>query len=119
MMYLKFSYEIDATGRSATTARSEHIKDLIEQVIFTAPGERVNRPTFGSGLQQLVFEPNSPELAATVQYLVKGALQQWLSEVIEIGEVSITAMDSALRVQISYRELQNPMVQSVTFDRPI
>ena len=118
-MYLKFPYQIDARGKTAETLHSDHIRDLIKQVIFTSPGERVNRPTFGSGLYQLVFEPNNPELASTVQFLVKGALQQWLSEVIEVSEVSIEIQEATLRVHIAYRELLSPIVQSVTFERVI
>ena len=118
-MFIKFPYQIDDGGRTASTDYSDHVRDMIKQVIFTSPGERVNRPTFGSGLYQLVFEPNSPELAATVEFLVKGALQQWLSEVIEVGEVNIEVAESKLSVHITYRELLSPIVQSVTFDRSI
>ena len=62
----------------------EHIRDLIEQVLFTAPGRARQPPDFGSGLLQLVFAPNSDELAATTQFLVQGALQQWLGDLIEV-----------------------------------
>ena len=59
MQTLDFPYHVDGTGRSATTGAADHVRDLIEQVLFTAPGERVMRPDFGSGLLALVFEPNS------------------------------------------------------------
>ena len=84
-MYVDHPYRFDARGRTAETTTSEHIRDLIEQVLFTAPGERVNRPDFGCGLQRLVFAPNSDELAAASQFLVQGALQQWLGDLIELG----------------------------------
>ena len=58
---LDFPYHFDGRGRTATTGRDDHIRDLIEQVLFTAPGERVMRPDFGSGLLALVFEPNSSD----------------------------------------------------------
>ena len=73
-----------------------HIRDLIEQLLFTNPGERVNRPEFGSGLGQLIFAPNSPELATAVQFLVQGALQQWLGDLIAVERVQVDAVDSAL-----------------------
>ena len=84
-----------STTRSTSTAAAaprrptsdDHIRDLIEQVLFTAPGERVNRPNFGSGLLQLVFAPNSDELAAATQFLVQGALQQWLGDLIQVEGV--------------------------------
>ena len=68
---LDFPYHFSGLGRTATTDRDDHIRDLIQQVLFTAPGERVMRPDFGAGLLQLVFEPNSSTLAATTQMLVR------------------------------------------------
>ncbi|WP_447979270.1 GPW/gp25 family protein [Candidatus Nitrospira bockiana] len=101
-MEIDFPFHIDDRKRSASTTDEEHVRDLIEQLIFTAPGERVNRPAFGSGLQQLVFAPNSPELAATLQFLVQGALQQYLAEVIQVESVRVETVDSTLRVQVDY-----------------
>ncbi|MGH2708004.1 MAG: GPW/gp25 family protein, partial [Actinomycetota bacterium] len=80
----------------------EHIRDLIEQVLFTSPGERVNRPTFGSGLMQLVFAPNSDTLAAATQLAVQAALQQWLGDVIEVRAVEVANPDSTLSVTVRY-----------------
>ena len=101
-MNIDFPFHIDDRKRTATTTDDDHIRDMIEQLIFTAPGERVNRPTFGSGLAQMVFTPNSPELAAAVQFLVQGALQQYLADLITVSTVQVDAVDSTLRVQIDY-----------------
>jgi phage baseplate assembly protein W len=101
-MNIDFPFHIDDRKRTATTTDDDHIRDMIEQLIFTAPGERVNRPTFGSGLSQMVFAPNSPELAAAVQFLVQGALQQYLADLITVSSVQVDAVDSTLRVQIDY-----------------
>src|SRR5512143_1097506 len=101
-MNIDFPFHFDARGRTADTTYEDHIRDLIEQVLFTAPGERVNRPTFGSGLLQLVFAPNSPELAATTQFLVQGNLQQWLGDLIEVQAVAVNADDAKLQVQVRY-----------------
>jgi phage baseplate assembly protein W len=98
-----FPLHLDARGRTAATLRPDHIRDLIEQVIFTAPGERVNRPTFGSGLMTLVFDPSSEQLATATQTLVRGALQTWLAELIEVENVDVTARDEQLLVTIVYR----------------
>ena len=76
---------------------------MIEQVLFTSPGERVNRPTFGSGIMQLVFEPNSEELITTTQYLVQSALQQWLGDLIEVNAVTVASSDAGLSVTVQYR----------------
>ena len=82
-MHIDFPFHVDGSAPDGRRpSDDEHVRDLIEQVLFTRPGERVNRPGFGSGLQQLVFAPNSPELAAAVQFLVQGALQQYLADVI-------------------------------------
>ncbi len=101
-MDLDYPFQFDERGRTATTERNDHIRDLIEQVLFTSPGERVNRPTFGCGLLQLVFAPNSPELAAATQFLVQGALQQWLGDLIQVEAVEVLSEDSTLRVTVRY-----------------
>ena len=101
-MNIDFPFHVDTRKRTATTGNDDHLRDLIEQLIFTAPGERVNRPTFGGGLQQLVFAPNSQELAAAVQFLVQGTLQQYLADLIQVGSVQVDAVDSTLRVQVDY-----------------
>src|SRR5215510_8620224 len=100
MANLDYPYHFDGSGRTAETDGDAHIRDLIEQVLFTAPGERVNRPDFGSGLMQLVFAPNSDELAATTQFLAQGALQQWLGDLIEIESVQVQAVDATLTVTV-------------------
>jgi phage baseplate assembly protein W len=103
MSFVDFPYHLDVQGRSARTDPDDHVRDLIEQVLFTAPGERVNRPTFGTGLRQLVFAPADDELAAATQFLVQGALQQWLGDRITVEEVRAEAGDGDLRVAVRYR----------------
>ena len=102
-MQIDYPYHLDRRGRTAETDYEEHVRDLIEQVLFTAPGERVNRPDFGSGVMQLVFAPNSDELAAATEALVQGALQKWLAEVILVEGVEVKAEDSKLEVTVKYR----------------
>ena len=101
-MHLSFPYHIDGQGRSAAANDNQRLRQLIEQVLFTAPGERVNRPDFGTGLQQLVFGPNSPELASALEFTVQGALQKWLGDLIRVEDVSVASVDSELRVDITY-----------------
>ena len=116
-MDINFPYQIGFNRRTSTTDRSEHIRDMIRQVLFTSPGERVNRPTFGCGLNQLVFEPNSPELASTLHFLVKGALQEWLGEVIEVTGLTIDAEDTILRIHLTYMEIETRQNREVSFTR--
>jgi hypothetical protein len=101
-MQIDFPYHIAADGRTATTGTDDHIRDMIEQLLFTNPGERVNRPGFGCGLLQLVFSPNSPELATATKFLIQGSLQQWLGELIQVDSIDVHSEDSTLRVNIAY-----------------
>lgn len=101
-MALGFPFRTDARGRSFEVAGDAHLRQMIEQVLFTSPGERVNRPDFGCGLLQLVYAPNSDTLAAALQVTVLGALQQWLGELIEVQAVELAADDAALRVEVRY-----------------
>jgi phage baseplate assembly protein W len=95
-------WQIDLRGRTAAATAGPHVLQMIEAVLFTNPGERVNRPDFGSGLQQLVFAPNSPELAATVQYTMQAALQRYLGDLIALDALTVESVDSALTVFVSY-----------------
>ena len=101
--YLDHPFSIDARGGATTVGADDHVRDLIMQVLFTNPGERVNRPEFGCGLKSLVFMPNNPAIAAATQALVKGALQKWLEREIEVEAVEAEARDSALVVTLAYR----------------
>src|SRR3954464_9747561 len=101
-MNIDFPFHFDSLGRTATAGYDDHIRDMIEQVLFTGPGERVNRPDFGSGLMQLVFAPNSPELAAAVQFTAQASLQRWLEDVIELQAVDVSSEDAVLRVTVQY-----------------
>jgi Bacteriophage baseplate protein W len=92
----------DGRGRTAETPADQHLRDLIEQVLLTAPGERVMRPTFGSGLLQLAFAPDSDQLAAALQMLVQGALQSGLGDLIEVAGVAIAQDDGTLTISVSY-----------------
>jgi uncharacterized protein len=117
-MDLDYPYHFDSNGRTATAGRDDHIRDLIEQVLFTAPGERVMQPEFGSGLLGLLFEPNSTSLVATSQALVQGALQQYLGDLIAVQAVEVTGQDAILRVEVRYIVLRDQSVRSASFDIP-
>ena len=116
-MNLDYPLHFDGRGRTAEVDDDGHIRDMIEQVLFTAPGERVNRPDFGSGLLQLVFAPNSDELAAATQFLVQGALQQWLGDLIEPNAVEVVNEDATLRVTVVYTVRRSQQQRAATFTR--
>ena len=118
-MDIAYPWHIDAGGRTAAAARADHIRQLIEQVLFTTPGERVNRPTFGSGLMQLVFSPNSSELATATQFLVQGALQQWLGDVIVVRNVDVRSEDAVITVTVDYLIRETQQLQAGRFVKAI
>jgi phage baseplate assembly protein W len=115
---LDFPYHFSGLGRTATTDRDDHIRDLIQQVLFTSPGERVMRPDFGAGLLSLVFEPNSTTLAAATQMLVQSALQLNLSHLIAVHAVEVRNDDAALRVDVTYSVLLDRTTHSASFTAP-
>ncbi|MEP0826076.1 MAG: GPW/gp25 family protein [Nitrososphaera sp.] len=102
MTQFNYPFKLDGSGRTATASGDDHIRQLVEQVLFTVLGERVNRPTFGSGVGQLVFAPNSSELASATQFLVQGALQQWLKDLIHVESVTAKSFESTLTVAVHY-----------------
>ncbi len=118
-MNIDYPFQFDARGRTATAPDDQHIRQMIEQLLFTNPGERVNRPTFGSGVMQLVFAPNSDELAAALQYTMQAALQNWLGDVIELQGLEVDAEDSTLTILVSYCLRQTNLTQVATFTRAV
>ena len=119
MPHLDFPFHFDSAGRSAQTATADHVRDLVEQLLFTSPGERVMRPDFGSGVLALVFEPNSDTVATTTQMLVQASLQQHLSHLIGLQAVAVEHVDSRLTVQVSYVLLADGSTQTAQFAAPV
>lgn len=118
-MNIAYPFHIDHRGRTAEVDGDRHIRDLIEQVLFTSPGERVNRPTFGSGLMQLVFAPNSEALAAATQIALQGALQQFLGDSIQVESLEVSSREASLRVQIAYYVRRSQERQVAEFTRQV
>lgn len=114
-MPLASPYRFDHRGRSEQSDHAQHVRDLIEAVLFTAPGERVMRPEFGSGVAQLVFAPNSPELAGATRMLVQGALAQNLADLLTVRDVQVEARNEALVVTVAYSLRGDDRVQLATF----
>lgn len=114
-MNIDYPFHFDARGRTAATDDNDHIRDMIEEFLFTNPGERVNRPDFGAGLLQLVFAPNSPELAAALQFTIQAGLQRWLGDLIVVQKVAVTSADSTLQVLVQYVVKTTGLQQTQTF----
>ena len=118
-MHIDYPFRVDGRGRTADTTDEDYVRDLVEQVLFTAQGERVNRPTFGSGILRLVFEPGGDELATATEFLVQSALQQWLADVVEVQAVEVSSEDATLRVAVQYRIRTSTQARTAVFTRPV
>ncbi len=99
---IAFPFRSDRRGRTAHARYDEHVRDLVEQLLFTSPGERVMRPDFGCGLLDLVFTPNSPELASALELSVQASLQRWLGELIDVEALDVVSEENVVRVHLSY-----------------
>ncbi|MEQ9365890.1 MAG: GPW/gp25 family protein [Leptospirales bacterium] len=115
-MQIKYPYQINGNGQTAESGYAAHIREMIEQLLFTVPGERVNRPEFGAGLMQLVFAPNSLELASSTQFLIQGALQQYMGDLVQTEEVNVEVVDAILRVTIRYVILVDQSSRTESFE---
>lgn len=114
-----FPFRVGGLGRTATAGEDEHIRQLLEQLIFTNPGERVNRPDFGSGVMQLIFAPNSPELAGTLQFTLKAAILRWLGDLVEVQELEVTSDDATLTVDLQYVVKRTGATRTAQLTRPV
>jgi phage baseplate assembly protein W len=117
MMNLDFPFHFDRAGRTALTGDDDHIRDMIEEFLFTSPGERVNRPDFGSGLLRMVFAPNSAELATALQFTIQAGLQRWLGDLIEVQSVDVRGEDATLQVTVQYAVRRTGERRAETFAR--
>ena len=111
-----FPLTVNSAGQLADPDYERHVEQMIELVLFTAPGERVNRPDFGCGLLQLIHGPDTEAVASATDYLVRGALQKWLGEVIAVRQVEVAALDSTLRIRLAYVLLLDQRLRVATFE---
>ncbi len=101
---IDYPFAIDGgLGRlSLQTDYADHVEQLMKQLLFTNPGERVNRPDFGCGIRRMVFAPNSQEAASLAQVTIFQALEKYLSTVVEVDEVDVSAQEEKLNISIKY-----------------
>ena len=118
-MNIAFPFDFDGRGRTASCGDDRHVRDMIEMLLFTTPGERVNRPDFGCGLLPLVFAPNSPEVAAALEFTVQAALEHWLGDLIEVRELDVTSDDASLRIVLRYLVRSSGEEQVADFERSL
>jgi len=118
MLEVGFPFQLDDRGRTATATDDEHIEQMLELLLFTRPGERVNRPDFGCGLLDMVFAPNSPEIAAALNITITAAIGRWLGDVISLTSLDVTAQDSRLTVFLAYVVLATGAPAELTMSVP-
>jgi hypothetical protein len=114
--FLDFPYAVGGGGAPKTTTADDHLRDLILQVLFTNPGERVNLPEFGVGVQRLVFAPNNETLRTSAQFLIATNLQRWLGDRITVGQVSVgseSGFEHIVTIEIEYTVKATQQQQSV------
>jgi phage baseplate assembly protein W len=118
-VHIGFPFRVDGRGHTARADEDDYVRGLVEQVLFTAPGERVNRPAFGSGVRQLVFEPAGSELADALRVLLRGALQQWLADQVEVEGVDAEVVDSTLSIRVRYRPRTGAVTRTVVLTKDV
>lgn len=118
-MNIDFPFHFDGRHRTATAGDDKHIRDMIEQFIFTNAGERVNRPDFGSGLLHLVHAPNSPELASALQFTMQAGLNRWLGDLIEVRALDVQSEGAELRIKVDYAVRRTGETRTVPLTRRI
>jgi phage baseplate assembly protein W len=112
-----FPLQLAPTGTTATVPYLVELEQLIEQLLFTDPGERLNRPTLGAGVTAFVFGAMSEELVSAAEFLVQSNLQQWLGSVIKVQAVSVTAVESSLEIFVTYQPLAGGSLRTAVFRR--
>ena len=108
-----FPFAVTAGGRVTATGGDDAVRGKILQVLFTTPGERVNRPDFGCGLFNLVFDPNNPVLAAALEFTIGEALARWLRDDIVVDAVGVEPEEETIAVQVVYTRRQDLVRQAV------
>ena len=113
--YLAFPFGLTASGATASTDLEGALRGRIEQVLFTAPGERVMRPEFGCGVRNLVFQPNNDVLAAATEFTVARALTSTLGHLVMVNAVNVTAEEETLSIEIVYTKTSDLQRERVVF----
>ncbi|PCM46127.1 GPW/gp25 family protein [Marinobacter sp. ANT_B65] len=117
MKHIDFPFRANSLGHTAEASDGEYIRNLIEQVLFTHPGERVMRPDFGGGVRTLVFEPNGEQLASATEINIHASLNQALGELLDVTGVQVQASEATLRITVRYGIRGQPQAQLASFER--
>jgi phage baseplate assembly protein W len=119
VIHIAVPYGLDARGRTATATDADHLKQMLNVLLFTSPGERVNRPDFGGGLRPLVFDPNSAELAAALRFNLQANLQRWMGDLLDLQDLVVANDDAELQVEIRFLVRRTGEVRTAQFNRAV
>lgn len=117
MNAITYPWQFDALGRTARSHFLGHIREMVEQLLFTDPGERVNRPDVGSGVRRLVFGPASPEVASAVRFVIQAGLERWLGDVLRVDALEVLSEDATLTIELTYTVLATGEAHTERFER--
>lgn len=118
-MWLDYPFHVGKEGSIAVADADKHLRDGIEQVLFTNPGERVNLPEFGCGIRNFIFAGNSDILAATMQFTVMQSLERWMGNVITVDQVNVRSIDETLYIDIVFTKKETQERMKVVFSENI
>ncbi|MFB9316980.1 GPW/gp25 family protein [Cryptosporangium minutisporangium] len=116
---LAFPFRTADRGGAAVSGRAAAVHEQLEQLLLTVPGERVNRPDFGCGVQRLVFGGASPEVAAAAEYVISTAVRRYLGELLTVDAVRVTVSDSQLFVDVLYTLVDTGEELVATIAQPV
>lgn len=116
-MHKSFPFHFDVRGHIARCDDSAHILDMLEQILFTTPGERVNRPDFGCGVAAMVFGSTAPEFITVKKSQIHSQIQQLLGHLIQVNEIALSVQESRITIVINYTIFKNQQNQSAEFSR--
>ncbi|HWI09407.1 MAG TPA: GPW/gp25 family protein [Solirubrobacteraceae bacterium] len=104
-VYQPFKLRDDRGTVAVTQDSDRHLRDKILAVLFTAPGERVNAPRFGVGLNRTVFEGLDELTTAAVEFRVAEGLRRDLGDeaIIDAIDVESDPEGGQLLISIGYR----------------
>jgi uncharacterized protein len=99
---MSFPLRVTELGAVALSTRREVVREQLEQLLLTVPGERVNRPDFGCGIQRLIFDGTDPLALATAEYIISTSVRRYMRELVTLDAVRVTVEDSTVLVDILY-----------------
>jgi uncharacterized protein len=123
MSRLAFPFRPSADGRSAAVALGgpDHVRQMLEQLILTIPGERVMRPDFGSPAQQLLFGAGNGAAALALQATLAASISQTLGRWLTLIDLaaSFDEASAILAITVDYRLTADGGAGRLTLERKL